>query len=57
MEQTDGWNVYLTDDARVIAHNESTHQAEIQTVEEARGGLPRFRKLHEEIGPPEPEDI
>ena len=57
VEQTDGWNVYITDDDRVVAYNESTRRAEIQTIEEARRGLPRFRKLHEEIGPPEPEDI
>lgn len=57
MERTDGWNVYLTDDERVIAHNESTLRAEIKTVEEARGNLPRFKKLREEIGDPEPEDI
>jgi hypothetical protein len=57
VEQTEGWNVYITDDDRVVAHDESTRRVEIQTIEEARRGLPRFRKLHEEIGPPEPEDI
>ena len=57
VEQTDGWNVYITDDDRVVAHNESTRRAEIKTVEEARGNLPRFEEVAEEIGPPEPEDI
>jgi hypothetical protein len=57
VEQTDGWNVYITDDNRVVAYDESTRRAEIRSVEEARGKLPRFNKLQEEIGPPEPEDI
>jgi hypothetical protein len=25
VEQTDGWDIYLTDDDRVVAHSESTH--------------------------------
>lgn len=59
VEQTDGWNVYVTDDDRVIAHSESTLRAEIKTVDEARaiGSFPRFKKLREEIGDAEPEDI
>lgn len=59
IEQTDGWNVYLTDDERVVAHNESTRRAEIKTVHEARaiGSFPRFKKLREELGDPETEDI
>jgi hypothetical protein len=57
VEQTDGWDVYLTDDDRVVAHSESTHRAEIMTVEEARGRLPRFKTLAKLIGPREPEDL
>lgn len=59
VEQTDGWDVYLTEDDRVVVYNEASRRAEIKTVDEAReiGSLPRFKKLREVIGPPEPEDI
>lgn len=59
VEQTDGWNVYITDDDRVVLHNESSRQVEVKTVEEARqfGSLPRFKTLREELGQPEPEDL
>lgn len=59
VEQTDGWNVYITDDDRVVLHNEASRNVEVRTVEEARkfGSLPRFKKLREELGPPEPEDL
>jgi hypothetical protein len=59
VEQTDGWNVYIADDDRVVVHNESSRQVEVKTVEEARsfGSLPRFKKLREELGAAEPEDL
>lgn len=59
IEQTEGWNIYITDDDRVIAHDESTRRVEIKSVQKVRdgGGWPRFKKLRDEIGPPEPEDI